>query len=161
MEQLVWSAKGYLTYSAASAQQHRTLPFPPTATSLLPLLGPAPFGGMLGSVVVLCWLNQLSSRVNFHLLEVVSCLGDQLASPRSNLGFAVSSALNPPAGTGLPDSNPPSTRSLARSDGVTRIAQHLGVTGSSRGESSSRLLRVKNYISQEPTRRRAKGRPGP
>lgn len=30
-----------------------TLPFPSTAPFLLPLLGPAPFGGMLGSVVAL------------------------------------------------------------------------------------------------------------
>lgn len=53
-------------------------------------------------------------------------LEEQLASPRSNLGFAVSSALSQPAGTGLLDSNPPPTWSLARSDGVTRTAQHLG-----------------------------------
>lgn len=53
-------------------------------------------------------------------------LDDQPTSPKSNLGFAVFSSSNLLGRTGLLDSNPPPTRILARSDDVTRTAQHLG-----------------------------------
>lgn len=54
-------------------------------------------------------------------------MGDQPTSPRSNLGFAVFSSSNRLGRTGLLDSNPPPTRIIARSDAVTRTAQHLGI----------------------------------